>query len=176
MKNSFENSLYRHNNVSSATSPFFSLDLTSLALWGRQVILQCHFQKFICLWQDTLFLAMCSLKSFCKNTLELELVWHQPKNLIFFSFQLERQLHEDEEFARTLAMLDETPQKKKVEFFLNLHFQELHCWERSYLYTFVLRLPYKYIKNGRKVFSWKQHTHFLYCPPGFSLLGRGCPA
>uniref|UniRef100_A0A8U8B5C4 Replication factor C subunit 1 n=1 Tax=Geospiza parvula TaxID=87175 RepID=A0A8U8B5C4_GEOPR len=40
-----------------------------------------------------------------------------PKNLFFFlfffSFQLERQLHEDEEFARTLAMLDETPQKKK---------------------------------------------------------------
>uniref|UniRef100_A0A8C0ZJM6 Replication factor C subunit 1 n=1 Tax=Cyanistes caeruleus TaxID=156563 RepID=A0A8C0ZJM6_CYACU len=34
--------------------------------------------------------------------------------------ELERQLHEDEEFARTLAMLDETPQKKKVEFFLNL--------------------------------------------------------
>uniref|UniRef100_A0A8B9S5L7 Replication factor C subunit 1 n=1 Tax=Apteryx owenii TaxID=8824 RepID=A0A8B9S5L7_APTOW len=33
--------------------------------------------------------------------------------------ELERQLHEDEEFARTLAMLDETPQKKKVEFFLN---------------------------------------------------------
>uniref|UniRef100_A0A8C3U455 Replication factor C subunit 1 n=1 Tax=Catharus ustulatus TaxID=91951 RepID=A0A8C3U455_CATUS len=32
--------------------------------------------------------------------------------------ELERQLHEDEEFARTLAMLDETPQKKKVEFFL----------------------------------------------------------
>uniref|UniRef100_A0A8C9FCU9 Replication factor C subunit 1 n=1 Tax=Pavo cristatus TaxID=9049 RepID=A0A8C9FCU9_PAVCR len=31
--------------------------------------------------------------------------------------ELERQLHEDEEFARTLAMLDETPQKKKVEFF-----------------------------------------------------------
>ncbi|KAL2305261.1 hypothetical protein Nmel_007241, partial [Mimus melanotis] len=28
--------------------------------------------------------------------------------------ELERQLHEDEEFARTLAMLDETPQKKKV--------------------------------------------------------------
>uniref|UniRef100_A0A8U8BBU1 Replication factor C subunit 1 n=1 Tax=Geospiza parvula TaxID=87175 RepID=A0A8U8BBU1_GEOPR len=27
--------------------------------------------------------------------------------------ELERQLHEDEEFARTLAMLDETPQKKK---------------------------------------------------------------
>ncbi|XP_072190358.1 replication factor C subunit 1 isoform X2 [Excalfactoria chinensis] len=28
--------------------------------------------------------------------------------------ELERQLHEDEEFARTLAMLDETPQKKKA--------------------------------------------------------------
>uniref|UniRef100_A0A8B9VRD3 Replication factor C subunit 1 n=1 Tax=Anas zonorhyncha TaxID=75864 RepID=A0A8B9VRD3_9AVES len=28
--------------------------------------------------------------------------------------ELERQLHEDEEFAKTLAMLDETPQKKKV--------------------------------------------------------------
>uniref|UniRef100_A0A8C0GNP1 Replication factor C subunit 1 n=1 Tax=Chelonoidis abingdonii TaxID=106734 RepID=A0A8C0GNP1_CHEAB len=28
--------------------------------------------------------------------------------------ELERQLHEDEEFARTLAMLDETPKKKKV--------------------------------------------------------------
>uniref|UniRef100_A0A8C0AMY6 Replication factor C subunit 1 n=1 Tax=Buteo japonicus TaxID=224669 RepID=A0A8C0AMY6_9AVES len=33
--------------------------------------------------------------------------------------ELERQLHEDEEFAKTLAMLDETPQKKKVELFLN---------------------------------------------------------
>uniref|UniRef100_A0A8C3TZK2 Replication factor C subunit 1 n=1 Tax=Catharus ustulatus TaxID=91951 RepID=A0A8C3TZK2_CATUS len=30
--------------------------------------------------------------------------------------ELERQLHEDEEFARTLAMLDETPQKKKDTF------------------------------------------------------------
>uniref|UniRef100_A0A8C9MRB9 Replication factor C subunit 1 n=1 Tax=Serinus canaria TaxID=9135 RepID=A0A8C9MRB9_SERCA len=29
--------------------------------------------------------------------------------------ELERQLHEDEEFARTLAMLDETPQKKKPQ-------------------------------------------------------------
>uniref|UniRef100_A0A8B9EYQ7 Replication factor C subunit 1 n=1 Tax=Amazona collaria TaxID=241587 RepID=A0A8B9EYQ7_9PSIT len=40
--------------------------------------------------------------------------------------ELERQLHEDEEFARTLAMLDETPQKKKVEFLLpfNLYFLE----------------------------------------------------
>ncbi|KFV02347.1 Replication factor C subunit 1, partial [Pterocles gutturalis] len=28
--------------------------------------------------------------------------------------ELERQLHEDEEFAKTLAMLDETPQKKKA--------------------------------------------------------------
>uniref|UniRef100_A0A663LXV1 Replication factor C subunit 1 n=1 Tax=Athene cunicularia TaxID=194338 RepID=A0A663LXV1_ATHCN len=33
--------------------------------------------------------------------------------------ELERQLHEDEEFAKTLAMLDETPRKKKVELFLN---------------------------------------------------------
>lgn len=30
--------------------------------------------------------------------------------------QLERQLHEDEEFARTLAMLDEEPKTKKVAF------------------------------------------------------------
>uniref|UniRef100_A0A8D2QK20 Replication factor C subunit 1 n=1 Tax=Zonotrichia albicollis TaxID=44394 RepID=A0A8D2QK20_ZONAL len=29
--------------------------------------------------------------------------------------ELERQLHDDEEFARTLAMLDETPQKKKLK-------------------------------------------------------------
>uniref|UniRef100_A0A8C3KRB2 Replication factor C subunit 1 n=1 Tax=Calidris pygmaea TaxID=425635 RepID=A0A8C3KRB2_9CHAR len=35
--------------------------------------------------------------------------------------ELERQLHEDEEFAKTLAMLDETPQKKKVEYFLNFN-------------------------------------------------------
>lgn len=41
--------------------------------------------------------------------------------LLFF-LQLERQLHEDEEFAKTLAMLDETPQKKKVELFLNFSF------------------------------------------------------
>jgi len=34
--------------------------------------------------------------------------------IFFFFFQLERQLHEDEEFAKTLAMLDEIPQKKKV--------------------------------------------------------------
>uniref|UniRef100_A0A9L0KBF5 Uncharacterized protein n=1 Tax=Equus asinus TaxID=9793 RepID=A0A9L0KBF5_EQUAS len=30
--------------------------------------------------------------------------------------ELERQLHEDEEFARTLAMLDEEPKTKKVAF------------------------------------------------------------
>lgn len=34
--------------------------------------------------------------------------------LCVYFLQLERQLHEDEEFARTLAMLDETPKKKKV--------------------------------------------------------------
>lgn len=32
----------------------------------------------------------------------------------FGSTQLEKQVHEDEEFARTLAMLDEEPQAKKV--------------------------------------------------------------
>lgn len=32
--------------------------------------------------------------------------------------QLERQLHEDEEFARTLAMLDEEPKNKKVALLL----------------------------------------------------------
>uniref|UniRef100_A0A8C0GQN3 Replication factor C subunit 1 n=1 Tax=Chelonoidis abingdonii TaxID=106734 RepID=A0A8C0GQN3_CHEAB len=52
--------------------------------------------------------------------------------------ELERQLHEDEEFARTLAMLDETPKKKKVNYFISFvlkmkiflkHFCDsgLHC-------------------------------------------------
>lgn len=51
----------------------------------------------------------------------------------FFFSQLERQLHEDEEFAKTLAMLDETPQKKKVKFFLDCSFWKLSFWEWSYL-------------------------------------------
>lgn len=33
--------------------------------------------------------------------------------------QLEKQIHEDEEFARTLAMLDKEPQAKKVIYIFN---------------------------------------------------------
>uniref|UniRef100_A0A803VJT4 Replication factor C subunit 1 n=1 Tax=Ficedula albicollis TaxID=59894 RepID=A0A803VJT4_FICAL len=58
--------------------------------------------------------------------------------------ELERQLHEDEEFARTLAMLDETSQKKKVEFFLNLklvfplvHGNVLNCEAWVYFAVFI---------------------------------------
>lgn len=48
----------------------------------------------------------------------LKLVRRESRTFYFPLLQLERQLHEDEEFAKTLAMLDETPQKKKVEFFI----------------------------------------------------------
>uniref|UniRef100_A0A8B9IRQ1 Replication factor C subunit 1 n=1 Tax=Amazona collaria TaxID=241587 RepID=A0A8B9IRQ1_9PSIT len=80
--------------------------------------------------------------------------------------ELERQLHEDEEFARTLAMLDETPQKKKVEFLLpfNLYFLEFGL-QGVVLFRhliFVLRLLCKCIKNIKKAFAF--HTFLVDFP------------
>lgn len=43
---------------------------------------------------------------------------HKQIHFVDTFLQLERQLHEDEEFARTLAMLDEEPKNKKVAFLL----------------------------------------------------------
>uniref|UniRef100_A0A8B9P8P0 Replication factor C subunit 1 n=1 Tax=Apteryx owenii TaxID=8824 RepID=A0A8B9P8P0_APTOW len=54
--------------------------------------------------------------------------------------ELERQLHEDEEFARTLAMLDETPQKKKVEFFLN--FKNISPVYNIMIYFYICISPF----------------------------------
>uniref|UniRef100_A0A8C3CPQ4 Replication factor C subunit 1 n=1 Tax=Cairina moschata TaxID=8855 RepID=A0A8C3CPQ4_CAIMO len=51
--------------------------------------------------------------------------------------ELERQLHEDEEFAKTLAMLDETPQKKKVEFFIFYKLMQVNVLRKCTIYVLV---------------------------------------
>ena len=50
--------------------------------------------------------------------------------------QLEKQIHEDEEFARTLAMLDEAPLAKKVCTSLSLSVYARKCLS-VYLYVCV---------------------------------------
>lgn len=60
----------------------------------------------------------------------------EKKQLLFcwYFLQLERQLHEDEEFARTLAMLDEEPKTKKVMF------HQADCLHLEY--TLQIRIPF----------------------------------
>lgn len=52
-----------------------------------------------------------------RSKVELDLFFFFASHCDFASsrlLQLEKQIHEDEEFARTLAMLDQEPQAKKV--------------------------------------------------------------
>lgn len=55
--------------------------------------------------------------------------------------QLEKQIHQDEEFARTLAMLDEEPQTKKVITFFTLKTNaQIYCQLLSCCFVCLFRL------------------------------------
>ncbi|KFP49646.1 Replication factor C subunit 1, partial [Cathartes aura] len=70
--------------------------------------------------------------------------------------ELERQLHEDEEFAKTLAVLDETPRKKKVEFFLNFRGEQTVLSSKS---SPNVTERYKQLQRGEaKNYTVKQQT------------------